>query len=295
MKKKYLFVLLPGCLIIWLVHSDFFIQESDLLNTKNTHKAIVRNVTDVHETTHQLLRRNSADIQGSDFSNDDFTDHVNNTINEETEIPHIDIDSLLSVATDTDNTYEKRTAALYRLLSMFADKNDRQFVFENLVMLKDHFSGEEQQFILKAISEFPEYDSNEAILDSFMKVVENNEGTNSIRMLSYINSRKPLSEEWCGKLQGIYENSPVLVRNAILDIIVSNGGRNGLEWIDRKLRLAVEQDKIQIYNSLGRNGNIDVLNYLNRLLDQQTGTNYPDEEEIDNIKSAIMQLNSRLK
>ena len=212
-------------------------------------------------------------------------------------LTELDPETLLGIAISQDLPLERRSRALHQLLGKLANERDREYAFNTLKTLKDEFSGEDQQFLLKALSKFSDLGANEEIVDSFLRAGENVSDIEKTRMLSYIDASRPLSEDITSILTDLYQKSnSEVIKDGLLEIIVASGGEKGLSWIANSLAYQADPSvRERFYRALGDAGSKETLQYLNEVLNQKITQDPQNKKEIKEIRDTILRLNKGSK
>lgn len=106
---------------------------------------------------------------------------------------------------------------------------DQNAALAALLEIKDHFDGENQQSILKAIGAIGSENANEAIISSYLASDSNNDRNQAARTLSYLNPEYPVAYDTLNQLidSFYWAGNDQDASTSILNAIAKVGGDTG--------------------------------------------------------------------
>lgn len=201
----------------------------------------------------------------------------------------MDTASLISFILDQQTSEDSRSQALDVLLNRVQKENDRNIAFEILIDVKDAISGEDQQFVLKALAQYSDLGANEAIAETFFNTAYTTTDLERCRMLTYLDPRYSMDEYTTDRFTDAYlQNLGQELKRMLLETIATACGEEGVYWIIDQTRQAGNDEMSMLIDALSRSGSELALDHLHQLINTAE-----DAESKEHIRRAIFQLKNQ--
>lgn len=205
---------------------------------------------------------------------------------------------LLALAVDDSFDMDERHSALTELLGRIqTDDTPRNEKLKTLLAIKDSFSGEDRQSIMKTLGMLQDVDGGDVIINSLLQLP--NDATrvmDGMRMLSYVGPTTTLRSETVDAMIGRYqeEPSPELQRGLSITVATA-GGDKGMTWFLEQVNASQDfMSWTDMVKTLGNSGSAVAYNYLHQLINTLArDENYETHKQL--IRNAVMQLQATLQ